>query len=129
MKERKAIQLQVKKSLQKPNIQKKELLRITDQYERLIDHFMVSAEQNSFEDACQKDLAEELELERTESTCTVRRHEEAECSGGSGEEKKMMLKLEDLRKLGIMDYDDQFMSHYDELSESWKRDLKEQKRF
>ena len=41
----------------------------------------------------------------------------------------MMLKLEDLRKLGIMDYDDEFMSHYDELSESWKRDLKVQKRY
>lgn len=60
MNERKAIQLQVEKSLQKPNIHKKELLRITDQYERLIDHFMVSAEQNNFENACENDLAEEL---------------------------------------------------------------------
>jgi hypothetical protein len=42
---------------------------------------------------------------------------------------KMMLKLSGLKGLGISDYADEFMSHYEELSESWKRDLHFQKRF
>jgi hypothetical protein len=29
----------------------------------------------------------------------------------------------------ILDYTDEFMSHYDELSDSWQRDITIQKRF
>jgi hypothetical protein len=37
--------------------------------------------------------------------------------------------LKGIRGGEIPDYQDEFMSHYDELSESWKRDLAVQKRF
>ena len=39
------------------------------------------------------------------------------------------LKLDNVKGLKIDDYQDEFMSHYDELSESWKRDIAVQKRY
>lgn len=42
---------------------------------------------------------------------------------------KLKISLEGLRKLNIPDYHDEFMSHYEELSESWKRDIHKQKRY
>jgi hypothetical protein len=39
------------------------------------------------------------------------------------------LQLGDIKALKIDDYHDEFMAHYDELSESWKRDIAVQRRY
>lgn len=42
---------------------------------------------------------------------------------------KFNVNLSGLKNMQILDYTDEFMSHYDELSESWQRDITTQKRF
>ena len=42
---------------------------------------------------------------------------------------RLGLQLSGLKKKGIPDYADEFMSHYDQLSESWKRDIEAQRRY
>lgn len=39
------------------------------------------------------------------------------------------IQLHCIKKMKINDYQDEFMSHYEELSESWKRDLAVEKRY
>lgn len=39
------------------------------------------------------------------------------------------IKLHCIKGMKINDYHDEFMSHYEELSESWKRNLAEEKRY
>ena len=115
MVERKELQKQVRKSASRPTIRKKELLKITDKYERLLDQLMNPAERTSSDSYSEEETpSSEVVLPLNESTNTVRRWEEEEGQGGQGGvQKKMVLKLSGVRGLGIMDYQDEFMSHYE----------------